>query len=72
MRNQQYADMNSRVTFKLDKDTQEIMFKHFIKAERYHLFQVFPLAWKIARKKIIKPGLSKKVTCLLDGSVRIF
>lgn len=44
VRNQQYADMNSRVTFKLDKDTQEIMFKHFIKAERYHLFQVFALA----------------------------
>lgn len=46
MRNQQSVDMNSRVTFKLAKETQEIMFKHFFKAERYHLIQVFAVAWE--------------------------
>lgn len=47
MRNQQYIDMNHRVTPKLDRETQEIMFKHFVKADRYQLIQIFALAWKI-------------------------
>lgn len=31
MRNQQYVDMNSGVAFELDKETQEIMFKHSLR-----------------------------------------
>lgn len=65
MRNQQSVDMNSRVTFKLAKETQEIMFKHFFKAERYHLIQVFAVAWEaLLQLEIIIKRPLQEVLCL--------
>lgn len=63
VRNQRYVDVNSRGTLKFDRETQEIMFKHFIKTERYHLIQDFAIAQKILLQleRTKKPALAKSI-----------
>lgn len=64
MRNQQYVDMNSGVAFELDKETQEIMFKHSLRQRDITSFKFCSCLENtlIARKKKkkVKPGLSKQ------------
>lgn len=60
MRNRQRIDVNHRVTFQLDEETQEMIFKRFVKAVRYRLVQVFPFAWKILLQLEILKSKTKK------------
>lgn len=66
MRNQQYVDMNSGVAFELDKETQEIMFKHSLRQRDITSFKFCSCLENtlIARKKKSKTRPQQTKCCV--------